>query len=75
MWPSIPLVVSQATIGTAMGVTTSIQMIGMGISNLIVGQILGSSEKQVFHRIAACKTVLGRCSGTHCSAAQCNDHS
>ena len=45
MWPSVPLVVSQATIGTAMGVTTSIQMIGMGISNLIVGQILGTSEK------------------------------
>ena len=45
MWPSIPLVVSQATIGTAMGVTTSIQMIGMGISNLIVGQILGTSDR------------------------------
>ncbi|WAR24628.1 hypothetical protein MAR_038297 [Mya arenaria] len=29
MWPSIPLVVSQATIGTAMGLTTSIQMIGI----------------------------------------------
>lgn len=45
MWPSIPLVVSQATVGTAMGVTTSIQMIGIGLSNLIVGQILGKSEK------------------------------
>lgn len=44
MWPSIPLVVSQATVGTAMGLTTSIQMIGIGISNLIVGQILGSDK-------------------------------
>ncbi|XP_053394258.1 major facilitator superfamily domain-containing protein 1-like [Mercenaria mercenaria] len=44
MWPSIPLVVSQATIGTAMGLTTSIQMIGIGISNLVVGQILGKSQ-------------------------------
>lgn len=45
LWPSIPLVVSQATVGTAMGLTTSIQMIGIGISNLIVGQILGKSDK------------------------------
>ncbi|XP_071135592.1 lysosomal dipeptide transporter MFSD1-like [Mytilus edulis] len=44
MWPSIPLVVSQATVGTAMGLTTSIQMIGIGISNLVVGQILGKSQ-------------------------------
>ncbi|XP_074641992.1 lysosomal dipeptide transporter MFSD1-like isoform X2 [Tubulanus polymorphus] len=45
MWPSIPLVVSQATIGTAMGITTSIQMIGIGISNVIVGQILGNDQE------------------------------
>ncbi|XP_061182017.1 major facilitator superfamily domain-containing protein 1-like [Saccostrea echinata] len=44
MWPSIPLVVSQATVGTAMGLTTSIQMIGIGVSNLVVGQILGKNE-------------------------------
>lgn len=44
MWPSIPLVVSQATIGTAMGLTTSIQMIGIGISNLVVGAILGHTD-------------------------------
>jgi len=45
MWPSIPLVVSQSTIGTAMGLTTSIQMVGIGISNLVVGQILGSDQE------------------------------
>lgn len=45
MWPSIPLVVSQATVGTAMGLTTSIQMIGIGISNLVVGKILGKNQK------------------------------
>ncbi|KAJ0015875.1 hypothetical protein NQD34_014165 [Periophthalmus magnuspinnatus] len=47
MWPSIPLVVPQATLGTAMGLATSIQMIGIGVSNLVVGQILGtkSSDK------------------------------
>ncbi|XP_013788173.1 major facilitator superfamily domain-containing protein 1-like [Limulus polyphemus] len=44
LWPSIPLVVSRATIGTAMGLTTSIQMIGIGISNLLVGVILGKNQ-------------------------------
>ncbi|XP_023674954.1 lysosomal dipeptide transporter MFSD1 [Paramormyrops kingsleyae] len=44
MWPSIPLVVPQATLGTAMGLATSVQMIGIGLSNLIVGQILGTKS-------------------------------
>ncbi|KFM74478.1 hypothetical protein X975_03861, partial [Stegodyphus mimosarum] len=44
MWPSIPLVVSQATFGTAMGIATSLQMIGVGCSNLIVGEILGKGD-------------------------------
>ncbi|XP_014663317.1 PREDICTED: major facilitator superfamily domain-containing protein 1-like isoform X1 [Priapulus caudatus] len=44
MWPSIPLVVGQAYVGTAMGITTSIQMVGIGISNVIVGAILGKNE-------------------------------
>ncbi|TRZ00785.1 hypothetical protein DNTS_032831, partial [Danionella cerebrum] len=47
MWPSIPLVVPQATLGTAMGLATSIQMIGIGISNLVVGQILGTKNSDV----------------------------
>lgn len=45
MWPSIPLVVPQATLGTAMGFATSVQMIGIGISNLVVGQILGTKSR------------------------------
>ncbi|XP_064605345.1 LOW QUALITY PROTEIN: major facilitator superfamily domain-containing protein 1-like [Liolophura sinensis] len=44
MWPSIPLVVTQSTIGTAMGLTTSIQMIGIGVSNVVVGEILGKNQ-------------------------------
>ncbi|XP_063790708.1 major facilitator superfamily domain-containing protein 1-like isoform X2 [Pseudophryne corroboree] len=49
MWPSIPLVVPQATLGTAMGLATSVQMIGIGVSNLVVGRILGtkSSESKI----------------------------
>uniref|UniRef100_A0A7D9NKC2 Lysosomal dipeptide transporter MFSD1 n=1 Tax=Xenopus tropicalis TaxID=8364 RepID=A0A7D9NKC2_XENTR len=46
MWPSIPLVVPQATLGTAMGLATSVQMIGIGLSNLIVGRILGTKSSQ-----------------------------
>lgn len=45
MWPSIPLVVPQATLGTAMGLATSIQMVGIGVSNLVVGQILGTKSR------------------------------
>ncbi|CAH2307673.1 major facilitator superfamily domain-containing 1-like, partial [Pelobates cultripes] len=46
MWPSIPLVVPQATLGTAMGLATSVQMIGIGLSNLIVGKILGTKSSE-----------------------------
>jgi hypothetical protein len=46
MWPSIPLVVAPTTLGTAMGLTTSIQMIGIGISNWVVGKILGKDDNQ-----------------------------
>lgn len=44
LFPSIPLVVPQASVGLAMGVNGSIQMIGVGISNLVVGALLGESE-------------------------------
>uniref|UniRef100_A0A8C5R2X3 Lysosomal dipeptide transporter MFSD1 n=1 Tax=Leptobrachium leishanense TaxID=445787 RepID=A0A8C5R2X3_9ANUR len=43
-WPSIPLVVPQATLGTAMGLIGSVQMIGVGLCNLIVGTILGTKS-------------------------------
>ncbi|XP_033963992.1 lysosomal dipeptide transporter MFSD1 [Pseudochaenichthys georgianus] len=46
MWPSIPLVVPQATLGTAMGLATSVQMVGIGVSNLVVGHILGSKSSE-----------------------------
>eukprot|EP00049_Salpingoeca_infusionum_P021735 m.4334 g.4334 ORF g.4334 m.4334 type:complete len:468 (-) comp4465_c0_seq1:140-1543(-) len=47
IWPSIPLVVPQASVGTAMGVATSLQMIGIGICNLVVGVLRGKDiDKQ-----------------------------
>ncbi|XP_067859391.1 lysosomal dipeptide transporter MFSD1 isoform X1 [Heptranchias perlo] len=47
LWPSIPLVVPQANFGTAMGLATSVQMIGIGLCNLIVGQILGNKSSDL----------------------------
>uniref|UniRef100_A0A8C5R290 Lysosomal dipeptide transporter MFSD1 n=1 Tax=Leptobrachium leishanense TaxID=445787 RepID=A0A8C5R290_9ANUR len=46
MWPSIPLLVPHATLGTAMGLTLSAQMIGVGLTNLIVGTILGTKSSE-----------------------------
>ncbi|KAK2574540.1 Major facilitator superfamily domain-containing protein 1 [Acropora cervicornis] len=40
LWPSVPLIVDQASVGTALGITSSIQMIGTGVANVIVGKIL-----------------------------------
>lgn len=58
MWPSIPLVVSQSTVGTAMGLTTSIQMIGIGISNLVVGHILGDHQQSTYDVMLGWKYVM-----------------
>lgn len=45
LWPSIPLVVGTASVGTAMGVTTSVQMLGIGACNIIIGEILDKTDK------------------------------
>ena len=45
IWPALPLVVKQSMLGTAMGVTNSIQMLGVGIANLGVGEILGKNNR------------------------------
>nr|XP_057917161.1 major facilitator superfamily domain-containing protein 1-like isoform X2 [Doryrhamphus excisus]XP_057917162.1 major facilitator superfamily domain-containing protein 1-like isoform X2 [Doryrhamphus excisus] len=44
LWTCIPLVVPQATIGTAWGLASSIHMFGVGVCNLVVGQILGTKS-------------------------------
>ncbi|XP_068610753.1 lysosomal dipeptide transporter MFSD1-like [Brachionichthys hirsutus] len=46
MWSSIPLVVPQATLGTALGLASSIHMLGVGVSNLVIGQILGTKSSE-----------------------------
>lgn len=39
MWPCIPLVVPMELVGTANGVATSVQMIGIAVANLLVGTL------------------------------------
>ena len=39
LWPSVQFLVSQLTVGTANGVTTAVQMLGIGISNIAVGSL------------------------------------
>ncbi|XP_059835249.1 major facilitator superfamily domain-containing protein 1-like isoform X4 [Hypanus sabinus] len=47
LWPSLILVVPSANLGTALGITTSVQMIGVGVCNLIVGRILGTKFRTI----------------------------
>ncbi|XP_064605895.1 LOW QUALITY PROTEIN: major facilitator superfamily domain-containing protein 1-like [Liolophura sinensis] len=44
-WPTQALVVPMATVGTAFGITTCAQGLGMGLTNVGVGQILGSDTQ------------------------------
>uniref|UniRef100_A0A7S3DLR1 Lysosomal dipeptide transporter MFSD1 n=1 Tax=Palpitomonas bilix TaxID=652834 RepID=A0A7S3DLR1_9EUKA len=39
IWPSIPLLVQPKAVGTAIGIATSLQMVGIGLCNILVGQI------------------------------------
>jgi len=40
LWPSVPLVVNPGVLGTALGLMTSLQMIGIGTCNIVVGTLL-----------------------------------
>jgi apolipoprotein N-acyltransferase len=41
LWPSLPLLVDLHIVGTANGVATAVQMIGIGICNIVVGRLKG----------------------------------
>jgi len=43
LWPSVQLLVPLRTVGTANGVATAIQMLGIGITNIVVG-VLGDNN-------------------------------
>ncbi|RXM96437.1 Major facilitator superfamily domain-containing protein 1 [Acipenser ruthenus] len=47
LWLGVTYSFAAATLGTAMGLATSVQMIGIGVCNLIVGQILGTESSDV----------------------------
>lgn len=58
LWPSICMVVREETVGTANGIATSIQMIGIGISNLVVGVIKDKySYDEVTYYFIACASL------------------
>lgn len=58
LWPSICMVVRDETVGTANGIATSIQMIGIGISNLVVGVLKDKySYDEVTYYFIACATL------------------
>jgi MFS family permease len=43
LWPSIALVVHSSVVGTANGIATSVQMLGVGICNLATGAIIDAA--------------------------------
>jgi len=45
MWPCIPLVVPKHLVGTANGVATSVQMIGIALANMLVGSLQDASPE------------------------------
>lgn len=45
MWASIPLVVRQEAVGTAFGVTTSVQNFGLAVAPMIMGEIQDTTER------------------------------
>jgi len=67
MWASIPLVVDPKTVGTAFGLTTAVQNIGLGFSPLIVGAIIDNTSKDHGYFWAsvffACCGVVGMITG------------
>ena len=59
LWPSICMSVRDEVVGTANGIATSIQMIGIGLSNLLVGYLrdkFGSYDSTIFYFIG-CATL------------------
>ena len=58
LWPCICMVVRDEAVGTANGIATSIQMIGIGSANLIVGVIKDSSSyTEVMFFLLGCTTL------------------
>lgn len=58
MWSAIPMLVTESAVGTALGLTTCFQMIGVGVCNLIVGSILGPEGLPVEEMLLRWKYVM-----------------
>jgi MFS family permease len=59
MWASIPLIVDSNTVGTAFGLTTAIQNMGLFTAPFIVGAILDSAGYQIVSVFFACCAMVG----------------
>ena len=56
LWPSAPLVVNPGVLGTALGLMTSMQMIGIGVCSLVVGAILDKCKYVYYIYLYCCFT-------------------
>jgi MFS family permease len=65
LWPSIALVVPASVVGTANGIATSVQMLGIGVCNLVTGAIIDSAGysalMKMFLGFACAATLGGQC--------------
>ena len=62
LWPSIALVVPGTVVGTANGIATSVQMLGVGICNLATGAIVDAAGYPALMKMFlgfACVATLG----------------
>lgn len=70
MWPCIPLVVPKELIGTANGVATSVQMIGIALANMAVG-VLQDANSDIYpgtevHSYSYCMLFFAAAGGLAC---------
>jgi hypothetical protein len=62
LWPSIALVVPGSVVGTANGIATSVQMLGVGLCNLATGAIVDVAGYPALMKMFlgfACAATLG----------------
>jgi MFS family permease len=74
MWASIPYLVEPKTIGTAFGVATSIQNMGLGFGPLVVGAIKeGSTKDHGYYWVTFFFVIMGLIGVASATAVYIND--
>ncbi|GAV02517.1 hypothetical protein RvY_13073 [Ramazzottius varieornatus] len=62
-WSCAPLLVPESGVGTAMGLLSSFQMFGVGVSNALIGVLLNQSNKSRMEVWDDVVWLLGSCAG------------